>query len=329
MMPRFIVHILLLSVITLSSAYAQSQATVPRIGFLTATTPDSAVTLNHLAGFHQGLREHGYMEGTNIAIDYRFAHQRFERLPDLARELIGLPVDVLVTAVTQASVAAKDNTRTIPIVMAAVADPVGAGLVSSLARPGGNITGTSSMSVATAAKSLELLREAVPGIRRVAVLWNPANRIFQMQMVRETEAAARSLGIQLQMYEAHDLPSIERAFETISKERVAGLNILADPTLNTHAPRIAALAEKARLPSVSGIGLYAEAGGLMGYGANFYELYRSAAGYVAKILKGAKPADLPIEQPTKFELVINMKTAKRLGVSLPQSLLLRADRLIE
>lgn len=328
-MPRLIVHILLLAVITLSSAYAQSQATVPRIGFLSATTPDSAVALNQLAGFRQGLRDHGYVEGTNIAIEYRFAHQRFDRLPDLARELIGLPVDVLVTAVTQASVTAKDNTKTIPIVMAAVADPVGAGLVSSLARPGGNVTGTSSMSVATAAKSLELLKEVVPGIRRVAVLWNPANRIFQMQMVRETEAAARSLGIQLQMYEAHDLPSIERAFETISKERVAGLNVLADPTLNTYAPRIAALAEKARLPSVSGIGLYAEAGGLMGYGANFYELYRSAAGYVAKILKGAKPADLPIEQPTKFELVINMKTAKQLGVSLPPSLLLRADRIIQ
>jgi putative ABC transport system substrate-binding protein len=329
MMPRLIVRTLLLAVITLSSAYAQSQATVPRIGFLSAITPDSAVTLNQLAGFRQGLREHGYVEGTNIAIEYRFAHQRFERLPDLARELIGLRVDVLVTAVTQASVAAKDNTKTIPIVMAAVADPVGAGLVSSLARPGGNITGTSSMSVATAAKSLELLKEAVPGIRRVAVLWNPANRIFQMQVVRETEAAARSLGIQLQMYEAHDLPSIERAFETISKERVAGLNVLADPTLNTYAPRIAALAAKARVPSVSGIGLYAEAGGLMGYGANFYELYRSAAGYVTKILKGAKPADLAIEQPTKFELVINMKTAKQLGVSIPQSLLLRADRVIQ
>ena len=329
MMPRLIVRTLLLAVITLSSAYAQSQATVPRIGFLSAITPDSAVTLNQLAGFRQGLRDHGYVEGTNIAIEYRFAHQRFERLPDLARELIGLPVDVLVTAVTQASVAAKDNTKTIPIVMAAVADPVGAGLVSSLARPGGNITGTSSMSVATAAKSLELLKEAVPGIRRVAVLWNPANRIFQMQVVRETEAAARSLGIQLQMYEAHDLPSIERAFETISKERVAGLNVLADPTLNTYAPRIAALAAKAGLPSVSGIGLYAEAGGLMGYGANFYELYRSAAGYVTKILKGAKPADLPIEQPTKFELVINMKTAARLGVTIPQSLLLRADRVIQ
>jgi len=329
MMPRLIVRTLLLAVITLNSAYAQSQATIPRIGFLSAITPDSAVTLNQLAGFRQGLRDHGYVEGTNIAIDYRFAHQRFERLPDVARELIGLPVDVLVTAVTQASVAAKDNTKTIPIVMAAVADPVGAGLVSSLARPGGNITGTSSMSVATAAKSLELLKEAVPGIRRVAVLWNPANRIFQMQVVRETEAAARSLGIQLQMYEAHDLPSIERAFETISKERVAGLNVLADPTLNTYAPRIAALAAKAGLPSVSGIGLYAEAGGLMGYGANFYELYRSAAGYVTKILKGAKPADLPIEQPTKFELVINMKTAKQLRVSLPQSLLVRADRVIE
>jgi len=328
-MPRLIVHILLLGVIALSSARAQSQATVPRIGFLSSATPDSAMTLNQLEGFRQGLREHGYVEGSNIAIEYRFAHQRFERLPDLARELISLPVDVLVTAVTQASVAAKENTRTIPIVMAGVADPVAAGLVSSLARPGGNVTGTSSMSAATVPKSLELLKEMVPGIRRVAVLWNPTNRVFQMQMVRETEAAARSLGIQLQMFEAHDLPSIERAFETISKERAAGLNVLADPTLNAHAARIAALAEKARLPSVSGTSLYAEAGGLMAYGANFYEQYRHAAGYVAKILKGAKPANLPIEQPTKFELVINMKTAKQLGVSVPQSLLLRADRIIE
>jgi putative ABC transport system substrate-binding protein len=234
-----------------------------------------------IAGFRQGLRDQGYVEGTNIAIEYRFARERFDRLPDLARELIGMGVDVLVTAVTQASLAARDNTKTIPIVMIAVSDPVGAGLVSSLARPAGNITGTSSMSAEMAAKSLELLKETVPGIRRVAVLWNPTNRVFQTQALRKTEAAARTLGIQLEIFEAHDLPSIERAFETISKDRPAGLTVLADPTLSAHAPRIAALAEKAGLPSVSGVSHYAEAGGLMAYGPNFYELYRSAAGHVA------------------------------------------------
>ncbi len=241
MIPRLFVHILLLAVLSLSSAHAQSQANVPRIGFLSATTPESPGMSQQIAGFRQGLRDQGYVEGTNIAIEYRFARERFDRLPDLARELIGMGVDVLVTAVTQASLAARDNTKTIPIVMIA----------------------------------------------------------------------------------------IERAFETISKDRPAGLTVLADPTLSAHAPRIAALAEKAGLPSVSGVSHYAEAGGLMAYGPNFYELYRSAAGHVAKILRGAKPAELPIEQPTKFELVINMKTAKQLGLSLPQSLLLRADRVIE
>ena len=180
-----------------------------------------------------------------------------------------------------------------------------------------------------AGKRLELLNEAVPGIRRVAVLWNPTNRVFQLQLIRETEAAARQLGIQLQMFEARDLASIEKMFATISKERALGLNVLPDPTLGAHAARIAALAEKARLPSVGGGSPYAEAGGLIGYGASLRESARNAGGYVAKILKGAKPAELPIEQPTKFELVINMRTAKQLGLTIPQSLKIRADRLIQ
>jgi putative ABC transport system substrate-binding protein len=275
------------------------------------------------------LREYGYVEGTNVVIESRFAHGQFDRLPDLARELIGLPVDVLVTNVTQASIAAKDNTKTIPIVMVGVSDPVASGLISSLSRPGGNVTGTSGMFSEAAGKRLELLNESVPGIRRVAVLWNPANRVFQLQLIRETEAAARLLGIQLQMVEARDLVSIERAFATISRERVSGLNVLPDPTLGAHASKIAALAEKARLPSVSGSGTYADAGGLMSYAPSLPELARISGGYVAKILKGAKPAELPVEQPTKFELVINMKTAKQLGVTIPQSLLARADRVIQ
>ena len=282
-----------------------------------------------IAGFRHGLRDQGLVEGTNISVEYRFAREQFDRLPDLARELVDLRVDVLVTAVTQASVAARDNTKTIPIVIIGVSDPVAAGLATSLARPGGNITGNASMAADMAAKSLELLKETVPSIRRVAVLWNPNNRVYQMQAVQKAEAAARSLGIQLQLFEAHDLPSIERAFEAISKDRPGGLSVLADPTLNAHAPRIAALAGRSGLPSVSGVGLYAEAGGLIAYGPNFYELYRSAAGHVAKILKGARPADLPIEQATKFELVINMKTAKQLRLAMPNSLLFRADRVIE
>jgi putative ABC transport system substrate-binding protein len=240
-----------------------------------------------------------------------------------------LRVNVLVTQVTQASIAAKDNTKTIPIVMSGVSDPVASGLVASLSRPGGNVTGTSAMGSETSAKWMELLKEAVPGARRVAVLWNPANRVFHLQLLRETEAAARLLGLQLRLFEARDLESIEKALATISKERFSGLNVLPDPTLVAHHPRIAALAEMARLPSVSGSFGYADAGGLMAYGPSYPELARAAGGYVAKILKGAKPAELPVEQPTTFELVINLKTAKQLGVTIPRSLQLRAARIIQ
>ena len=210
--------------------------------------------LQQVAGFRQGLQDHGYVEGSNVTIDYRFADQQFDRLPGLVRELIGLKVDVLVTFVTQASVAAKDSTKTIPIVIVGVADPVGAGLVSSLAHPGGNVTGNSSMSAETAGKPLALLKDVVPRIERVAVLWNPKNQVFQTQMLRETEAAARSLGIRLQVYEAHDLRSIENAFEAIVRDRASALNVLQDPALNAHSLQITALAVKARLPSASGIG---------------------------------------------------------------------------
>ena len=329
MISRLTHRILLLAVIVLCSVRVQSDAASPRIGVLSPGTPEILAPSPVLAGLRQGLREHGYVEGTNIAIEYRFAHGQLDRFPDLARELIGLPVDVLVTLTAQATIAAKDNTKTIPIVMSVVADPVAAGLVAGLSRPGGNVTGTSGMGSETAGKWLELLKEAVPGIRRVAVLGNPTNRILQLQMIRETEAAARSLRIQIQISEARDLDSIESAFATISKEPVSGLNVLPDPTFIVHAPRIAALAERARLPSVSGNLAYADVGGLMAYGPSYPEMARAAGGYVAKILRGAKPAELPVEQPTKFELVINMKAAKRLGVTIPPSLLLRANRIIE
>jgi putative ABC transport system substrate-binding protein len=318
---------LLLLVVAFWSMQALSHAAGARIGFLSAGTPQSTETV--LAGLRAGLREHGYVDGTDITIETRFAHGQFERLPELARELIGLRVDVMVTVVTQASIAAKENTKTIPIVMIGVSDPESAGLVAGLSRPGGNVTGTSAMNAETAGKWLELLKESVPGAQRVAVLWNPANRIFQTQLLRQTERAARLLGIQLQLFEARDLESIEKAFAAISKERVSGLNILTDPTFVAHAGRIAALAEKSRLPSVSGYTAYADAGGLMAYGPSYPELARSASGYVAKILRGAKPAELPVERPTKFELVINAKTAKQLGLPIPRALLLRADRVIE
>jgi putative ABC transport system substrate-binding protein len=327
MIPRLAPRILLLAVIVLCSIHAQSDAAGPRIGLLSPGTPESTAPV--LAGLRQGLRENGYVEGTNITIESRFARDQFDRLPELARELIGLPVDVLVTNVTQASIAAKDNTKTVPIVMVGVSDPVASGLIASLSRPGGNVTGTSGMFSEGAGKRLELLRESVPGIRRVAVLWNPANRVFQLQLIKETEAAARLLGIQLQMVEARDLASIETAFATISKERVWGLNVLPDPTFGANASSIAALAEKARLPSVSGSGMYADAGGLMSYAPSLPELARISGGYVAKILRGAKPAELAVEQPTRFELVVNMKTARQLGITIPQSVLLRADRVIQ
>jgi putative ABC transport system substrate-binding protein len=282
-----------------------------------------------LAALRQGLQEQGFVEGANITIEPRYAQGRFDRLPHLARELVATPVDVLVTVVTQATIAARDTTRSIPIVMIGVSDPVATGLVASLPRPGGNVTGTSAMNAETAGKWLELLREAVPDARRVAVLWNPANRVFQSQLIRQTESAARSLGLQLQLFEAQDAESIERAFAAISKQRFSGLNVLTDPTFIAHAGRIAALAEAARLPTVGGNIVFAEAGGLMAYGPSYSELARIAGDYVARILKGANPAELPVQRPTKFELVINKKTAARLGMALPAPLLLRADRTLE
>ncbi len=309
------------------TAEAQRPNNVPRVGFLSPADPKSAFGLTE--AFRDGLRELGYREGSNIAIEYRWAEGRFDRLPDLAAELIRLKVDIVVAVVTQASLAAKSSTTTIPIVMVATGDPVGAGLVASLGRPGGNITGTSSVAPETAGKSLEILREIAPNVRRVAVLWNPANAVFQAQMVRETEAAARSSGVELRMFEARNAKEIDAVFARMTTERVGALDVLTDPVLIAHGARIATLATKNRLPSVSGIRAYAEAGGLLAYGPDFQELFRRAAFYVDKIMKGAKPADLPVEQPTKFELVINLKAAKALGLAIPPSLLLRADQIIQ
>jgi putative ABC transport system substrate-binding protein len=307
-------------------AEAQSVGKVYRIAVLGATRPED---LPQWEGFRQGLRERGYVEGQNIAIDYRWAQGRFERLPALAAELAGLKPTVIVAFVTQSSVAARKATSTIPIVMVAVADPIGAGLVPSLARPGGNVTGNSSVSVEVTGKSLELLKEVAPERRRVAILWNPANAVFQNQMVKEAEAASRRLGLQVQIIAARDASEIDKAFQLMTRERAEALAVLSDPTFIAARTQIVALAVKGRLPSVSGNRHYADTGGLMSYGPNFYELYRGAATYVDKILKGAKPGDLPVEQPTKFDLVINLKTAKALGLTIPPALLQRADQVIE
>ena len=278
--------------------------------------------------FRQGLRDLGYVEGQNIAIEYRWAEGRFERLPDLAAELVRLKVDVIVSVVTQASLAAKNATRTIPIVMVAAGDPLGSGLVASLARPGGNVTGPSSMLAELAGKELELLKETVPNVSRVAVLWNPANAVWQAQMLRATEVAARALGLQLQLLEARGPDELEGAFAAMTRERASALLVQVDVIFALHARRIADLAAKRRLPAMYGSREHVEAGGLISYAPNVPDVFRRAATYVDKILKGAKPADLPVEQPTKFELVINLKTAKALGLTIPQAVLIRADEVI-
>ena len=307
---------------------AQQPGRVPRIGFLSVTSPSDRPPL--LDAFRQGLRELGWVEGQNIVIDYRYAEGRVDRLPDLAAELVRLKVDLIVaSAGTQAATAAKNATETIPIVMIAVRDPVGTGLIASLARPGGNVTGVSgSAGLEIVAKQLELLKETVPKIRRVAILSNPANAYHQLA-IREVNVAARSLGVQLQLLEARGPNEFDGAFAAMATERVGALLVLSDAIFNSHRTRLADLAARSRLPAAYGVRESVEAGGLMSYGPSFLDLYRRSAAYVDKILKGAKPADLPVEQPTKFELVINLKTAKALGLTIPPSLLQRADQVIE
>jgi putative ABC transport system substrate-binding protein len=304
-------------------AEAQQPKKVPRLGFLSPTSDDSRVE-----AFRQGLRELGYIEGQNIAIEYRWADGKFDRLPDLALELVRLKVDVVVAVVTQASLAAKMATGTIPVVMIGVSDPVGSGLVVSLARPGANITGTSSMTAEIIGKQLELIKETLPKISRVAALWNPANPIFQAIQRRETEVAARALGMQLQFVEARAPDEIDRAFARVAKERMRALLVLNDPVFTAQRKQIADLSAKHRFPTVSGTREYTEVGGLMAYGPSFPDMYRRAAYYVDRILKGTKPADLPVEQPLKFVIIIILKTATRIGLTIPPNVLARADKVI-
>jgi putative ABC transport system substrate-binding protein len=281
--------------------------------------------------FRQGLRDLGYAEGRNLVIEYRDAEGKFERLPALAAELVALKVDVILAGSTPHAVAAKQATRTIPIVVASVGDPVSSGLVTSLARPGGNVTGLSILAPELVGKCLELLKQAVPGVSLVAVLWQPgaAGERTVRDMLKAAEVAARALGVRPQFVEARGPADFDRAFSDMTKARAGALTVLGTPMFFNERRRLVELTAKNRLPAVYPLREYVDAGGLMAYGPNLADLFRRAATYVDRILKGAKPADLPVEQPTKFELVINLKTAKALGLTIPQSVLGRADRVIE
>ena len=307
-------------------AEAQQAKKIPRIGFLSSRSPDAEKS--RLAAFQQGLRDLGYVEGKNILIEQRYAGGKFDRLPDLAAELVRLKVDVLVATGAPASHAAKNATSLIPIVMGNAADPVGIGLVASLARPGGNITGLSDFAEGVITKRLELLKEVVPSASRVGVLLNPVNPTNPLQL-KEIHTTAPALGVTLLSLEAKGADDIDRAFTAMRKERAGALIVLGDPMLETHRTRITELAVKSRLPAIGAHRGYMDAGGLMYYGTNFDDLYHRAATYVDKILKGAKPADLPVEQPMKFELIINLTAAKQIGLTIPPNVLARADRVIK
>ena len=305
---------------------AQQPRKVPRIGYLSLARAEAEAEKSRVAAFQQGLRQLGYVEGKDIIVEQRHAAGRVERLPELAAELVRLKVDVLVVSGRIDLV--KNVTGTIPIVMPNHADPVGVGLVASLARPGGNITGLSDQHGATTGKRLQLLKEAVPSMSRVAVLWNPGNPATLPQL-KGLEAAAPAQGITLLSLQVRGADDLATAFGMIRTERSEGVLLIAEPTMSRLVPRIAEFAVKNRLPTIGTTRSFAEDGLLMAYGANFDDLWRRSAAYVDKILKGANPGDLPIEQASKWDLVVNFKTARALGLTIPPSLLLRADQVIE
>ncbi len=309
------------------AAEAQQPRKVWRIGWLSSASSSAGIA--RLEAFRHRLRELGYVEGQNLAIEYRWAEGRNDRLLAFAAELVRLGVDVIVTQGTLTTVAARQATTTLPIVFAVAGDPLGAGLVASLARPGANVTGFAVMGSEMAAKRLELLREVIPGVARIAVLWNSANPSSTPEL-RETETAARALGMQIQSVEVRDGRMLDSAFTAVARERAKAIVVLSDNMLFGQRKQIADLAAQKRLPGIAWTREFAENGGLlMVYGPDVAEMHRRAADYVDRILKGAKPADLPVERPTKFELFINLKTAKALGLTIPQSLLARADTIIE
>jgi putative tryptophan/tyrosine transport system substrate-binding protein len=306
------------------AAQAQQQGKLPTIGFLGA---NPSIESQRVAAFVQRLRELGWIDGRNLAIEYRWAEGRNERYAENAAELVRLKVDVIVTVATPPTLAAKQATTDIPIVFAAASDPVGTGLVASLARPGGNVTGLSNQIPDLAGKRLELLREVIPDLRRLAIMANVGNPASILD-VGEAQATARALGLEVTTSEIRRAEDISPAFDAL-KGRADALYVCVDPLLNTHRIRINTLALAARLPTMHGLREYVEAGGLMSYGPNLPDLLRRAADYVDKILRGAKPGDIPVEQPTRFDLIINLTTAKALGLEIPPKLLTLADEVIE
>ncbi len=308
-------------------ADAQQAPKTAKIGILSATTP--AALAPSVEAFKQGLRELGWVEGKSFVLEVRYGEGKVERLSELARELVALKMHVIVTPADLSIAAIKRETQTIPIVMALSSDPVGAGFVASLARPGGNITGLSNISPELSGKRVELLREAVPGLSRLALLWNPEVRGAVLDY-KEAASAARSLRVEVQSVEMSRAEDLDRAFSTITSWRAQALMLPGiNPVGFANRAQIVSFAQRNRLPSMFPTKEYVDSGGLMSYGPSLVDLFRRAAGYVDKILKGAKPADLPVQQPTKFELVINLKTAKALSLTLPQSLLRRADEVIQ
>jgi putative ABC transport system substrate-binding protein len=313
------------------AAGAQQAGKVYRIGYLSLGSLESPETRASLDAFRQGLRERGYVEGQNIVIEYRAADGKIERLPALATELARLKVDLIVAGSTPGARAARQATTTIPIIAPNMGDPVQDGLVASLARPGANLTGSTFLGPELVPKRLALLKEALPGVSRIAVLWHPGafGERTMRDMVKETEAAARTLGVQLQFVEARGPDEFDRAFSAMARERADAFIVFPSVMLFIERRRIVALAAQSRLPAMYQSREFVELGGLIGYGASITEAVRRAATYVDKILRGTKPGDLPVEQPTKFELVINLKTAKALGLTIPPSLLGRADEIIQ
>jgi len=326
MKAKILVYALL--VLTLAAVHlaeAQQPTKIPRIGYLTAATEGQSVRIE---AFRQGLRELGYVEGKNIVIEYRYAEGVADRFPNLAAELVKLKVDIIVVSGTPATQAAKNATKTIPIVMSSVTDPVGTGLIASLAHPGGNVTGLSNLYEDLGGKQLELLKEAFRKISRVAVLWDPVN-VGNVLMLKNLKVAAGALQITLQPLEVHIPDDLEPAFAVIKREGASALSVLANSLVNTYSTRIVDFAAKSRLPAIYGESRWVDTGGLMSYGPDYTDLWYRAAIYVDKILKGTKPADLPVEQPTKFEFIINLKAAKQIGLTIPPNVLARADKVIK
>ena len=312
-----------------SVASGQPPAKTYRIGYLTLGSA-SGTYIRPLEAFRQRLRELGWDEGRNLSVEYRFAEGYPDRLPALAQELVGLKVDLIVAAPTPAAMAVKQATRTIPIVGVSLTEPVALGLVPSLARPGGNVTGvTYGVDTEIFGKQLQLLKEAVPDIRRVAVLSNPGGSAAQPLILQNVKTAAKSLDLSLRIVEVREPAEFEAAFASMVKERAQALLLSGDALFFVHRERLADLALRSRLPSMSTQRQWVEAGGLLSYAPSFPELWVRAAAYVDKIFRGAKPADLPIEQPTKFELVVNSGTARRLGLTIPHAVVARADEIIQ